>query len=162
MRNQTTAYFSFRQDGTNFVLSDRMKMNRNEILIFPFPFLIFMFLITNEIIASVIIALFATLMYIVFRFTAWIYYNELNFDIETGRLTKSTHLLNSVRKINLITDRLDFDRFEFLEQTRSGTTKYLLTYKTHRNNDLLVIRASKDKKEIEDYLKEKITGYNKK
>ena len=157
MKHQTPD-FSFRQEGTNFVLSDRMKMNRKEILIFPIPFLAFMFLITNEIIPSIIIALFAAMIYIIFRCMALVYYNELNFDIETGKLTKSTFLFNSIRKINLITDKFDINRFEFIEQTRSGTSKYLLIYKTDRNNNLLVVKSCNDKKEIEDFLKDKLAS----
>jgi hypothetical protein len=134
------------------VLSDRMKINWKEIILFPIPFFIVMLIITQKWILALIIGLFAGVLYMIFRFSAWILYSEIHIDSQKRNLKKITMLFDKVKKIKIITDKLSVENFEFKKLERSGKLKYLMNYKTHKDNTLLILKNKSDK----DYISELI------
>ena len=69
-------------------------------------------------------------------------------------------ILDRTQKVDLITDKFDPKRFEFLELTRSGKTRFLMNYRTHKNHELLILKNKTDKDLVENYISEKISIYN--
>ena len=71
-------------------------------------------------------------------------------------MIKVKKIINKTQNINLITNNFDSSKFEYKELNRSGNTKFLMNYKTHKNNELLILRNKSDKEFIEKYIVEKI------
>jgi hypothetical protein len=71
-------------------------------------------------------------------------------------MIKVKKIINKTQNINLITNKFDSSKFEYTELKRSGNTKFLMNYKTHKNNELLILRNKTDKEFIEKYIVEKI------
>ncbi len=97
-----------------------------------------------------------SVFYILFRFASWIFYTEIQINIESGEMIKVKKIINKTQNINLITNKFDSSKFEYTELKRTGNTKFLMNYKTHKNNELLILRNKTDKKFIEKYIVEKI------
>lgn len=98
--------------------------------------------------------------YILYRFASWIYYSEILIDEKNGKIIQLKKILDRTQKVDLITDKFDPKRFEFLELTRSGKTKFLMSYRTHKNHELLILKNKTDKELVEKYIAEKISIYN--
>ena len=157
--NEKEQYYSFTKHNNIHILSDRMPFNWKEVLIFTvtsFTFLIWFmgFLI------GIYIFLLTQLGYILYRFSSSIYYTEIHFNEKTKRMVKLKKLFNSVKNSELIANSFDNNNFDFIELTRSGKTKYVLNYKTHKNNELLIIKNIDDKKQIENYIINNFTFSN--
>lgn len=91
-----------------------------------------------------------------FRFASWIYYSELKIDEKSGKIIRLKKILDRTQKTELITEKFDPNRFEYSELTRSGKTKFLMNYRTHKNNELLILKNETDKELIEKYIAEQI------
>ena len=102
------------------------------------------------------IAILTLICYTLYRFASWIYYTELKIDEKTGNITRLKKILDRTQKTELIAGKFDPNRFEYSELTRSGKTKFLMNYRTHKNNELLIIKNKVDKEVIEKYIAEKI------
>ncbi len=157
--NEREDYFRISKNGHVHILSDRIPFRWTELMIWSaasFAFLIyFLGLLTGVLIASLTL-----IGYLLYRFASWIYYSEVHIDESSGKMTRLTKILDKTRSSDLITDKFDQNRFEFSELTRSGKTKYLMNYRTHRNNELLILRNKADKERIEKYITDNITVYN--
>lgn len=90
--------------------------------------------------------------YTFYRFAASIYYSVLEIDEQSGKMTRKIKFLDRVQKEELITDKFDPNRFEFSESSRSGKSKFLMNYRTHKNNELLVLKNKSDKEFIQKYI----------
>ena len=109
---------------------------------------------------GIFVAILTLIGYTIYRFASWIYYSELKIDEKSGELTRLKKILDRTQKTELISEKFDPNRFEYSELSRSGKTKFLLNYRTHKNNELLIIKNKRDKEQIEKYIAEKITVYN--
>ncbi len=98
--------------------------------------------------------------YTLYRFASWIYYSEIQIDEKSGKMTRLKKIFDRTQKIDLITDKFDPNLFEYSELTRSGKTKFLMNYRTHKNHEILILKNKSDKELIEKYIKEKITIHN--
>ena len=94
--------------------------------------------------------------YVLYRFSACIYYSELKINEESGKTIKSKKILDKTLKTEVITDKFDPRKLEFLELKRSGLTKFLMIYRTYKTHELLVLRNESDKEHIQKYVLENI------
>ncbi|MBQ0769448.1 MAG: hypothetical protein KBT58_09155 [Bizionia sp.] len=152
-------YFRISKNGHIHTLSDRISFNWKELLMWTFTSFLFLIWLLG-IGIGIFIAILTLMGYIIYRFASWIYYSELKIDEKSGKLTRLKKILDRTQKTELINEKFDPNRFEYTELTRSGKTKFLLSYRTHKNNELLIIRNKTDKEQIEKYIAEKIIIYN--
>ena len=148
-------YFKISKNGPVHTLSDRIPFRWKELMIWTsasFVFLIWFLGIG----VGLFVAILTLIGYTFFRFAAWVYYSEIKIDLGNGKLTRLKKVLNKTQSEELITERFDPKQFEFKELVRSGKTKFLLNYKTHKNNELLVLRTEEDKKYVGKYFADSI------
>ncbi len=157
--NEKEDYFRITKKGHIHTLSDRIPFKWKELIIWTsasFIFLIFMF----GWLTGMFIAILTLIGYTLYRFAAWIYYSEVKIDEKSGKMTRLKKIFDRTQSTDLITDKFDPNRFEYSELTRSGKTKFLLNYRTHKNYELLILKNKTDKELVEKYIMEKITVYN--
>ncbi|AXP81607.1 hypothetical protein CJ739_2534 [Mariniflexile rhizosphaerae] len=157
--NEREDYFRISKNGHIHTMSDRIPFNWKELLIWTSTSFIFLILFLG-IGVGIFVAILTLIGYVLYRFASWIFYSELQIDEKSGKITRLKKILDRTRKTELIADKFDPNRFEYSELTRSGKTKFLMNYRTHKDNELLILRNENDKKLIENYIKEKITVYN--
>lgn len=149
--NENEDYFRISKNGNVLTLSDRIPFRWKELMIWTstsFLFLIFLLGVW----AGILVAILTLMGYMFYRFGASIYYSVLEIDEQSGRMTRTMKFLDRVRKEELITDTFDPNRFEFSELSRSGKSKFLMNYRTHKNNELLVLKNKTDKEFIQKYI----------
>jgi hypothetical protein len=157
--NENEDYFRISKNGNVHTLSDRIPLKWKELIVWTsasFIFLIFMF----GWLVGILIAILTLIGYSLYRFASWIYYSEVKIDEKSGKMTRLKKIFDRTQKADLITDKFDPNRFEYSELTRSGKTKFLMNYRTHKNHELLILKNKTDKEQIEKYIAEKITVYN--
>ncbi|WP_336127891.1 hypothetical protein [Mesoflavibacter sp. CH_XMU1422-2] len=157
--NEREDYFRISKNGHVHTLSDRIPFNWKELMIWTSTSFIFLIWFLG-IGIGIFIALLTLIGYIFYRFASWIYYSELKIDEKSGKLIRLKKIHDRTQKTELISEKFDPNRFEYSELTRSGKTKFLMNYRTHKNNELLIIKNKTDKEQIEKYIAEKITVYN--
>ena len=157
--NEREDYFRISKDGNVHTLSDRIPLNWKEVMILPISTFIIMFFISGWLV-GLLIAILSAIGYTLYRFASWIYYSEIIIDEQSGKLTRLKKILDRTQTTDLITDKFDLNRFEYSELTRSGKTKFLMNYRTHKDHELLILKNKADKELIEKYITEKITVYN--
>jgi hypothetical protein len=167
--DEHSKYYSFRTEEDTLILSDRLEINWREILIFPLPLFIVIIIVpglwyTPGVwlspglwIGAFFIAVLIGFLYILLRYTASIYYSEIKINPQKGTLTSVKILFGKVRSVDVITSNFKVDHFDYIELNRSGKTKYLLCYKTHKDHNLLVIKSTEDKQQIENRILKSIT-----
>ncbi|GGH45577.1 hypothetical protein IA57_04135 [Mangrovimonas yunxiaonensis] len=157
--NEREDYFRISKNGNIHTLSDRIPFKWKELMIFTSASFIFLILFFGWFV-GLFIAILTLICYTFYRFASWIYYSELKIDEKSGKLTRLKKILDRTQKTELICDKFDPNRFQYTELTRSGKTKFLMNYRTHKNNELLILKNKADKELIEKYIAEKITVYN--
>lgn len=157
--NEHEDYFRISKNGHVHTLSDRIPFKLKELIIWTSASLILLIWLLG-IGIGIFVAILTLIGYILYRFASWIYYSELKIDEKSGKIIRLKKILNQTQKTELIAKKFDSNRFEYLEITRSGKKKFLMNYRTHKNNELLIIKNETDKNLIENYIKEKITVYN--
>jgi len=154
--NNQEGYFRISKNGHIHTLSDRIPFNWKELVIWTSTsFLLLIFF--GGFLAGILISILTLIGYTLFRFASWIYYSEIEIDEKSGKLVRLKKILNKTQKVDLITDKFDPSRFEFTELNRSGNTKFLMIYRTHKNHELLIFKNEVDKEFVKKYLMEKIT-----
>jgi len=157
--NEREDYFRISKNGHVHTLSDRIPFNWKELIIWTSTSFIFLILFLGFGV-GIFVAILTLIGYTFYRFASWIYYTELKIDEQTGKITRLKKILDRTQKAELIADKFDPNRFEYSELTRSGKTKFLINYRTHKNNELLILKNKSDKELIEKYFADKITVYN--
>jgi len=158
--NEKEDYFRISKNGDVHILSDRIPLNWKELIIWTSASLIFLIFMLGWLV-GIFIAILTLIGYSFYRFASWIYYSEVKIDEKSGKITRLKKIFDRIQKTELITDNFDPNRFEYTELTRSGKTKFLMNYRTHKNNELLILKNETDKNLIKKYITEKITVYNK-
>jgi hypothetical protein len=157
--NEKEDYFRITKNGNIHTLSDRIPLNWKEVLILPVS-TFFVMLFVSGWLVGLVVAILSAIGYTLYRFASWIYYSEILIDEKSGKLIRLKKILNRTQKTDLITDNFEPNRFEYSELSRSGKTKFLMKYRTHKNHELLILKNKTDKELIEKYIAEKITVYN--
>ena len=153
--NEKEDYFRISKNEHVHTLSDRIPFRWKELIVWTSTsFILLIFFLGVGI--GIFVALLTLIGYIFYRFTSWVYYSELKIDEKNGKIIRLKKILNRTQKTELISDKFDPNKFEYLELTRSGKTKFLMSYRTHKINELLVLKNKADKKLIEQYVAEKI------
>ncbi len=157
--NENEDYFRISKNRNIHTLSDRIPFNWKELMIWTSVSFIFLIWFLG-IGVGIFVAILTLIGYTFYRFASWIYYTELKIDEQTGKITRLKKILDRTQKTELIANKFDPNRFEYSELNRSGKTKFLMNYRTHKNIELLILRNKTDKELIEKYIAEKITVYN--
>lgn len=157
--NEREDYFRISKNGHIHKMSDRIPFNWKELMIWTSASFIFLILFLG-IGVGIFIAILTLIGYTIYRFASWFYYSELIIDEKSGKITLLKKILDRTQKTELITEKFDPNRFEYSELTRSGKTKFLMNYRTHKNNELLILKNKADKELIEKYICEKITFHD--
>ncbi len=152
--NEHEDFFRISKNGHVHILSDRIPLNWKELMIWTFTSFLILILFFG--LVGIFVAILSLIGYVIYRFASWIYYSELQIDERSGKMTHLKKILNRTQKVDLITEKFDPSRFEFMELTRSGKTKFLMNYRTHKNNELLILKNKTDKEKIERYITEEI------
>jgi len=153
--NENEDYFRISKNGYIHTLSDRITFKWKELLIWTSTsFIILIWFLGVGI--GLFVAILTLISYTLYRFASWFYYTELKINEKTGKFIRLKKILNRTQKTELISESFDPNRFEYSELTRSGKTKFLLTYKTHKNKELLILKNKEDKELIENYFANKI------
>ena len=153
--NEHEEYFRISKQGSVHILNDRIPFKPKEFLIFTTTSLLFLIWFLGVGI-GIYVAILTTIAYILYRFASWIYYSELKIDEKDKAMVRTKHILNRIHKTELITKNFDPTVLEYIPLTRSGKTKYLMNYRSHKSNALLIIRTEQDKKLIENYIAENV------
>lgn len=154
--NENEDYFRISKQGHVHTLSDRIPFKWKELMIWTSTsFLVLIYFLGIGV--GVFVAILTLIGYVFYRFTAWIFYSEIKIDEQSGKMTRLKNFFNRTQKVELITEKFDPNQFEFTELTRSGKTKFLMNYRTHKNNELLILKNQKDKEYIENYIRKKIS-----
>ncbi len=157
--NENEDYFKISKNEHVHTLSDRIPFNWKELMIWtPASFIFLIWFLGIGV--GIFVAILTLIGYTFYRFASWIYYTELKIDERTGKITRLKKILDRTQKTELIADKFDPNRFEYSELNQSGKTKFLMNYRTHKNNELLILKNKMDKELIEKYIAEKITIYN--
>lgn len=149
--NENENYFRISKNGSVHTLSDRIPFRWKELIIWTSAsfFILIYFL---GLLVGIWVAILTLMGYTFYRFAASIYYSVLEIDAQSGKMTRKMKFLDRVQKEELITDKFDPNRFEFSELSRSGKSKFLMNYRTHKNNELLVLKNKTDKELMEKYI----------
>ena len=158
--NEREDYFRILKIGDVHTLSDRIPFKWKELIVWTSASFIFLIYSLGFGI-GIFVALLTLIGYTLYRFASWIYYSEVKIDEKSGKMTRLKKILERTQKTDLITDKFDLNGFEYSELNRSGKNKFLMSYRTHKNHDLLILKNKTDKELIEKYIAEKITIYNK-
>ena len=151
---ENSKYYHILDSDDKFIIDDRLEINRNEILIYFITLLIaFLFLSDFNLIIAVPLSILFSLFYISFRYFAWFKYSELSIDKLNASVKKVNKLFNKTKSVELLDKAYDFSKIEFDKHERSGKTKYVLKYKTHKSYEILVIKSNEDRLVIEQALK---------
>lgn len=154
--NEKEDYFRISKTDHVHILSDRIPLNLKEVLLVPISTFVLIILLSGNWLIGLIIALLTAIGYTLYRFASWIYYSEIQIDEKNRKMTRLKKILNRTQTTELITDMFDSKKFEYSELTRSGKTKFLMSYRTHKNYELLILKNKTDKEHIENYILEKI------
>ncbi|WP_375252100.1 hypothetical protein [Dokdonia donghaensis] len=149
--NHKGNYYKISRNGNVHTLSDRLPFNWKELFNWTAASSVFLIWFLGIGLGIFVTAL-TSIGFISYRFTAWIYYSELKIDEKTGEVTYLRKILEHTQKTELLTNKFDSKRLQFSELTRSGKTKFLMNYRTHKNNELLILNSKKDKEFIERYI----------
>ncbi|WP_431127037.1 hypothetical protein [Flagellimonas flava] len=155
--NENEKYFKISKSGHVHTLSSRTPFKWKELMIWTSASFVFLLIWTGWL-AVLLITILTSVGYMLYRFAAWVFYAELKIDEKSGKIIRLKKFLDSVQKEELIAENFDPNRFEFTELIRSGKTKYLMSYRTHKNNELLILRSRADKESVQKYILEKISG----
>jgi len=153
--NEKENYFRIYKSGDTHILSDRIQLNWKELIVWTFASFFFLIYFVG-LLAGLIVATITLIGYTLYRFASWVYYSEIQIDEKSGKMTLVKKILEHTQKTDLITDKFDPNRFEYSELNRSGKKKFLMTYRTHKNYDLLILKNEFDKNKIEKYIREEI------
>ena len=154
--NEREDYFRISKNGHVHTLSDRIPFKWKELIVWTSAsFILLIWLLGIGI--GIFVAILTLIGYTLYRFASWIYYSELKIDEKSGKIIRLKKILDLTQKTEFIADKFDPNRFEYSELTRSGKTKFLMNYRTHKNNELLILKNKADKELIEKYITEKIT-----
>ncbi|MDT0607018.1 hypothetical protein [Croceitalea rosinachiae] len=157
--NENEDYFRISKNGHVHTLSDRIPLKWKGLIIWTSSSVIILTFVVGARVA-IFIAILTFIGYLLYRFASWIYYSEIKIDEKSGKITRLKKILELTKKTDLITDKFDPNKFEYSELNRSGKTKFLMSYRTHKNHDLLILKNEADKNRIKKYITEKITVYN--
>jgi hypothetical protein len=170
MKPAATKQFNLTKDGTTYVIDDQLKINKKEMLLYPLPMFIFISLvliglygsdILIGILLSALLSFLFGVLYILFRFSAWLFYQEIKIDPDKRILMVTKKILNFYESTKFSISNYDPDRILFTEYNRGGHKKFILQYRNHKILDLLVVNSEDNKNDIERFLNLKKTGYNK-
>jgi len=157
--NENEDYFRITKSGNTHILSDRISFKWTEVVVLPIIVFLPLFYLIGwfpGLVAGVLVGI----GYALYRLASSLKYTELHIDENSGIVFQLKKYKDKVSEKVLITEKYDPLNVVFNELTRSGKTKYLMTYKTHKENDLLILKNKRDKEIVEDYLRNKIEVYN--
>lgn len=153
--NKHQDYFRISRKGDVHTLSDRIPIKWKELIFWNTASIVFIIYFLGFGIGIYVVFL-SLIGYSLYRLTSWIYYSEIEIDEKSRNLIRLIKILERTPKTELIAENFDPNRFEYSELTRSGTSKFVMNYRTHKNNQLLIIKNKTDKEMIKKYITEKI------
>lgn len=153
LHNVKKYFLITKQDNEMLIINDRIPLNWKEIALFSTS-LIGLLAFHVNIIAGITIGVVVSLLYILFRFTAWIFYKEIIINVLSKTVQIKKYRLGKLTAENILDTDLDVGNFQFKEVSRSGKTKFVFSYKTHKVHDLLVLKSKSDKEIVDAYLKQ--------
>ncbi|MCK0157742.1 amino acid transporter [Cellulophaga sp. F20128] len=153
--NQHQDYFRISKKGDAHTLSDRIPIKGKELIFWNTAsiVLIIYFLAFG---IGIFVAFLSLIGYSLYRLTSWIYSSEIEIEEKSRNLIRLIKILERTQKAELIAENFDPNRFDYSELTRSGASKFVMNYRTHKNNQLLIIKNKTDKEMIKKYITEKI------
>ena len=147
-------YFSItKEDHGVLIINNRIPLDWREIGSFSIALIAVLSFFVN-IIAGITVGVVVSLFYILFRFTAWIFYKEIAINTSSKTVLIKKYRLSQLTSENVLDTNLNLGKFVFTEVSQSGTTKFVFSYKTHKVHDLLVLKSKSDKEMIEMHLKQ--------
>jgi len=140
--NENEDYYRITKKGDIHILSDRTPLKLKEILILPTSTFL-LFLPINWIVGIVVSIL-------------WFYFSEIHINEKTREIIHYKKLLNKTKSVNTISKKFNSSFFKFSALNRSGKTKFLMSYVTHKDHDLLILKNELDKNIVLKYIGQQI------
>ena len=122
--DEKSKYYHITETENAFVLDDRVEINWIEIILYPTAIFIFLFLGTGFLIPSVAVTIVVAILYTILRFFAWFIYKEIVIDKNNGTIIQKNKFISKVKRVLEIDKNFNFEKLNFIEQSRSGQTKY--------------------------------------
>ena len=157
--NQNEDYYNITKNGHTHILSDRIPVKWKEIIILPIILFVPLFYWVGWF-PGLVAGFIAGVGYALYRYAASIKYKEVHIDEQTGKMVLFNLYKERITDEEVVTEKYDPKNVVFKELTRSGNTKFLMTYKTHRDTDLLIIKTKKDKELLKAYFTDQIIIHN--
>jgi len=88
------------------------------------------------------------ILYTILRFFAWFIYKEIVIDKNNGTIIQKNKFISKVKRVLEIDKNFNFEKLNFIEQSRSGQTKYILQYQTYKVFDLMIIKDQEQKQKL--------------
>jgi hypothetical protein len=137
--------FKLRSENDYQILSSRMTFHWKEVFLYPIPFILLMIFLIRIWLPVIILTLIILPLYAIFRYVAWIYYTEIWINFKSHELIIKKILFKKIHSTQLITNKLEPNRFTFSEIKRGVSGKYILGYETHKRIDLFVFKDINEK-----------------
>ena len=124
------------------IINTKQEFNWKEIFLHAIP--AFLFLSFRNLILASIISLLVFITYLIFRVLAVIYYSEIKINFEKKLIEINKIKFNELRSKQIITDKYNYEGITFKKIERSGRTRYIMIYKTYKENELIIINEESD------------------
>jgi|WetSurMetagenome_2_1015567.scaffolds.fasta_scaffold639206_2 hypothetical protein len=141
--------FKLRSENEYHILSSRMTFYWKEVFLFPVPFILLMIFLIRIWLPVIFLAMVILPLYAIFRFVTWIYYTEIWINFKSRELIIKKILFKKTHSTQLITNKLEPERFIFSEIKRGGSCKFLLSYQTQTRHDLFLFKNISEKQFFE-------------
>lgn len=151
--NKESGKISISKKDSRILISDRMPFLLKDILIF---------LISNLVVLSILFLgkfaivymLFFAIGYLVFRYFAFIFWKELEIDLQTNTFISHQMFMGIKYRNQVITKAFKAENFTLKEFEQSGMQRAMLQYKTHKTLALILLTTQKDIDFVKSKLKE--------
>ena len=156
MLNEHEDYFSITEKDGIHTLSNRIALKVGELAILPLLIFVPLMLFVGWF-PGLVAAFISGAGYGIYRYAASRKYTEFTVEERSGKVTKLKKFKTKILSSELISEKFSPENLSFEEITRSGNSKFLLKYKSHKEYDLLIVKTQIDKNYLENYFKNNIT-----
>lgn len=125
----------FKKDG-DIVINTRIKFISEDILYYTLPTLFFLY---YHVVLFLCIFLLTIITYSLFRLFAWIYYSEIVLNSNHKKLYVLKYRFNKLLEKKIVSNDFKNENLQFKKSERSGKVKYIISYKTFKEYELLIV-----------------------
>jgi len=118
------------------IINTRVKFISKDIFYYTLPTII---LIPMHFLIFVYVFLLTLITYSLFRLFTWMYYSEIIINQKKGTLYVSKFKFSNLLDKKLVSSDFIYENLKFKKIERRGKIKYIISYETHKEIELLII-----------------------